>query len=262
MGAVPRYLLRPAGHRPSVVVGTFTTGGASWNVVRPIADSYFRVESGSGGAWHRVQSAGSALIEVVAVARFFERVAAQRLARRIRALGVIYGWSDTVRGTSSPASRHVVWPIADSNFRVESGSGGAWHRVQDTGAALVKVVTISRFLERGTADWFAVGTGAFRVICRFAALTATFDVVRPIAHFYLRVEGGAVRTRFRVQNTCSALVKVLTIVWLFKGVTAQRFSFWTGTHRIVCGLGVGGIASRDVFRPVTPSSLVVPNRAR
>merc|ERR1719376_1472859 len=80
MGAVPRYLLRTAGHRPSVVVGTFTTLGAPRNVVRPIADSYFRIESGSGGVRHRVQSAGTALIEVVAVARFLERVAAQRLA--------------------------------------------------------------------------------------------------------------------------------------------------------------------------------------
>merc|ERR1719376_2003796 len=101
MGAVPRYLLRTAGHRPSVVVGTFTTLGAPRNVVRPIADSYFRIESGSGGARHRVQSAGTALIEVVAVARFLKRVAAQRLARRIRTLGVIYGWSDTIRGVSS-----------------------------------------------------------------------------------------------------------------------------------------------------------------
>ena len=88
MGAVPRYLLRTAGHRPSVVVGTFTALGASWNVVRPIADSY---------------------------------------------------------------------------FRVESGSGSAGHRVQDTGTALVEVGTISRFLERGRAKWFAVGTGALRV---------------------------------------------------------------------------------------------------
>merc|ERR1719489_697750 len=122
MGAVPRYLLRTTGHRPSVVVGTFATLGAPRNVVRPIADSNFRVESGSGGARHRVQSAGTALIEVVAVSRFLERVAAQRLARRIRALGVIYGWSDAVRGTSSPASWNVVRPITDSNFRVESGS--------------------------------------------------------------------------------------------------------------------------------------------
>merc|ERR1719376_1376892 len=76
MGAVPRYLLRPAGHRPSVVVGAFTTLGAPRHVVRPITDSYFRVESGSGGAGHRVQSAGSALVEVVAIARFFKRIAA------------------------------------------------------------------------------------------------------------------------------------------------------------------------------------------
>merc|ERR1719489_70197 len=65
MGAVPGYLLRPAGLRPSVVVGAFTTGGASRNVVGPITNPYFRVESGSGGAGHRVQSACTALIEVV-----------------------------------------------------------------------------------------------------------------------------------------------------------------------------------------------------
>merc|ERR1719376_1541850 len=147
MGAVPRYLLRTAGHRPSVVVGTFATLGAPRNVVRPVADPYFRVESGSGGARHRVQSAGSALIEVVAVARFLKRVAAQRLARRIRALRVIYGWSDAVRGVSSPASRHVVRPITDSDFRVKSGSWGAWHRVQDTCTALVKVVAVSWFFK-------------------------------------------------------------------------------------------------------------------
>merc|ERR1719376_166902 len=147
MGAVPGYLLRPAGHRPSVVVGTLITGGASRNVVRPIADSYFRVESGSGGARHRVQSAGAALVEMVAVARFLERVAAQRLARRIRALGVIYGWSDTIWGVCSPAPRHVVRPITNPDFRVESGSRSTWHRVQDTCTALVEIVAISWFFE-------------------------------------------------------------------------------------------------------------------
>merc|ERR1719376_955753 len=147
MGAVPGYLLRTAGHRPSVVVGAFTTGGAPRHVVRPIADSYFRVEGGTGGARHRVQGAGTALVEMVAVARFLERVAAQRLARRIRTLGVIYGWSDTIWGVCSPASWNVVWPITNSYFRVESGSGGAWHRVQDTCTALVEIVAISWFFK-------------------------------------------------------------------------------------------------------------------
>merc|ERR1719376_1746179 len=72
MGAVPRYLLRPAGHRPSVVVGTFTTGGAPRHVVRPVANPDFWVESGSGGAWHRVQDTCTALVKVVAVSWFFE----------------------------------------------------------------------------------------------------------------------------------------------------------------------------------------------
>merc|ERR1719376_1655006 len=181
MGAVPRYLLRPAGHRPSVVVGTFTTGGAP---------------------------------------------------------------------------RHVVRPVADSYFRVESGSGGAWHRVQDTCTALVKVVTISRFLERGTADWFAVGTGALRVTSVTGTSTPCYIVI-PIAKASGRVECEPVTARKSFQFTCKTLLVTVAGTFYLCWLAAGTFSILVCTFYVTIVAGSGAFASLHVVGAVASGGVRV-----